>query len=214
MATQLGIYNNALLHLGQQKLSSVSESVESRRVLDSFYDQVVALCLASGQWNFAKRTVKVAADTGITPNFGFSEVFAKPSDWVRTMALTDDEYALHPLLDTQYKDEGSVWLSDVTPIYVTYVSNGASYGTDLTKWPEPFTEYVEYVLAEKACLKLTADKALQKSLERTVRFKKRNALNFDVMNEGTRIAPSGRVVTSRLAGSFNRERGRRDRLTG
>jgi hypothetical protein len=214
MATKLGIYNKALFHLGQQKLSALSEVQESRYALDLFYDDVVESCLSAGQWNFAKRTVEIASDTGITPNFGYSEVFAKPSDWVRTMALADDEYGQHALLDTQYKDEGAVWLSDVTPLYVTYVSNGASYGLDLDKWPEPFTEFVEYTLAEKICLRLTSDVKLHAMLEKKLRFKKRSALNFDVMNEGTRIPPSGRVVTARLAGSFNRERGRRDRLIG
>lgn len=214
MATQLGVYNRALLHLGQRILSSVNETNESRTILDQFYESTLALCLAAGQWNFAKRTVQVDSDTGITPNFGFSEVFAKPTDWVRTLALSDDEFALNPLSDVQYKDEGSVWLTNITPLYVTYVSNGASYGTDLTKWPEPFTLYVEYVLAEKACMKITANLKLQASLEKKIRFAKRNALNYDIMNEGTRLPPTGRVVGARLSGSVNRERGRRDRLIG
>jgi hypothetical protein len=213
-ATQLGIYNAALLHLGQRALSSVAEDNESRRVLDNAYSNVVAECLAAGQWNFAKRTVQVESDTGITPNFGHREVFSKPTDWVRTLALADDEYLQHPLSDLAYKDEGATWLTDVTPIYVTYVSNDTGYGMDLTQWPQPFVLYVELVLAERVCMKLTASEALSKKLALKVRFAKRNALNFDVMNEGIRLPPAGSVVTARLGGNSRRDRGRRDRLTG
>jgi hypothetical protein len=214
VATQLGVYNSALQHLGQRILSSVSEDNESRRVIDNVYAQVVAECLSAGQWNFAKRTVSVASDTGITPNFGYSEVFSKPTDWVRTLALADDEYLRNPLSDAAYKDEGSTWLADVTPLYVTYVSSDTGYGMFLSAWPALFTLFVELTLAERVCMKLTSDKGLRKDLEIKRRFAKRNALNFDVMNEGTRYPPPGSVVSARLGGSSRSDRGSRSRLIG
>ncbi len=212
--TQLGLYNAALLHIGQRALSSVAEDSESRRIIDAAYNSVIEECLAAGQWNFAKRTVEIDSDTGLVPNFGFREVFAKPIDWVRTLAFADDEYQQNPLTDHQYKDEGETWLTDITPIYVSYVSNDSGYGLDLSRWPQPFVLYVEYTLAERICLKLTASEALAKKLEMKRRFAKRNALNFDVMNEGTRLPPMGSVTSARMGQHSRRDRGRRNRLIG
>ena len=140
MATKLGLMNAALIECGDRVLASETEAVESRRILDKVYDDVLAECLSAGEWNFAVRPVQVDADTGISPNFGKTEVFAKPSDWVRTFAVSGDENFAYPLTD--YEDEVDRWVSNISPMYIKYVSNDASYGLLLTAWPRAFTRYV------------------------------------------------------------------------
>lgn len=71
MATKLGLYNGALREMGERRLDTLTERGESRRVLDDVYDDVIEDCLAAGSWNFATETVKLDADTGVAPNFGF-----------------------------------------------------------------------------------------------------------------------------------------------
>ena len=89
MATKGGIFTAALTELGHRKLSSdTGENVEAGRVLNAHYDRVVRDCLAEASWNFAMESIKAVADTGVEPEFGLKEVFAKPSDWVRTFALS------------------------------------------------------------------------------------------------------------------------------
>ena len=46
MTTQLFIYNEALGHLGERVLASLTEGREPRRVLDSYWSDVVAYALA------------------------------------------------------------------------------------------------------------------------------------------------------------------------
>ena len=210
MATALAIYNQALIEVGVRTISSTSEDVESRRVIDDVYDEVLEYCLEAGQWNFAMRTVKVAADTAITPNFGFSEVFAKPSDWVRTVGLAADEYNNLPLTDSQYKDELGYWFTDVTPLYVRYVSNGASYGLSLTGWPESFARFVVLEIAHRICERLTQNTNRKQLIAAELRYVRRLALNKDAMNEGTRFPVAGRLVSSRTGA----ERRQRSSLTG
>ena len=75
MTTQLFIYNEALGHLGERQLASLSEPREPRRVLDSYWSDVVGYCLSQGLWKFARRTIQVDNSSSLTPQFGFNYFF-------------------------------------------------------------------------------------------------------------------------------------------
>ena len=214
MSTKLSLYNQALIELGQRALSAVDENREDRRTLDAVYDSVVEDCLEQGQWNFAIRAVKIEADTTITPAFGFTEVFGKPSDWVRTVGLSTDEHHNCPLTGDEMRDEAGVWLADTTPLYARYVSNDASYGLDLTAWPVSFERFVELELASRIAVRITASDKLHKKVYSLAKAAKRNALNKDAMNEGIRFPPTGRLLRSRMGWQSRRDRGNRSSFTG
>jgi hypothetical protein len=212
MATQLGLYNAALIELGEGTIASLSEDRKGRRVLDSIYSSVLAECLEAGAWNFAMRTVKLDADTSITPAFGFTEVFAKPTDWVRTISLSADENFSQPLF--RYWDDVNYLSADQTPLYLRYVSNSASWGLNLTLWPQSFTRYVEVALAERGCVSITQSNADKERLMRIdLPMAKRRAVARDAMNEATKFLPQGSWNTAR-GGSRGRDRGSRGSLIG
>lgn len=211
MATKQQIFTGALYELGNRKVLT-SESVEARRALDDVYDEVLAECLESGSWNFAMETVQLDADTGVTPNFGYTEVFAKPTDWVRTIGISGDEYFAYPLM--QYLDDSNFWSADLTPIYVRYVSDDTGLGLDLTRWPMSFVRYVEMELAFRVCMRLTQDKQLREQLRLDRDKARRKALNKDAMDEpNPKFKPPGSWTESRH-GSTRGDRGRRGSLTG
>lgn len=211
MATQLAIYNGALVELGEGTLTSTTEDNVARYKLDVVYSDVVTECLEAGPWNFAMRTVKLDADTSITPNFGYTEVFAKPTDWLRTHGISENPDIQPPLL--QYYDDVDYFSANVTPIYLRYVSNSASWGLDLTLWPRSFTRYVEVALADRACMQITQSDTRKDKLERyTLPRAKRNALNKDAMNEATKFLPAGTWNSSR--GGSGGDRGNRNSLIG
>ena len=212
MATKLGVWNRSLVALGHRRLSDTGEAVEAGRELTAVYDQVVAECVSAGSWNFAMETIEAAADTGVTPEFGYTEVFAKPTDWVRTIGVSQDEYFSYPLL--QYYDDDDFWSADSTPIYVRYVSNDTGLGLDLTRWPAAFTRFVELELAARVALKLTQSASLEESLEKKRDKARRTALNQDAMNEvQPRFPPPGSWTISR-GGRSSRQRGSRSNLIG
>ena len=155
--TRLKIYNNALSICGERSLSSVTEAVESRRQLDLAWDSDgVNYCLEQAQWRFAMRTQKVEYDPSISPPFGYTYAFNKPSDWVLTSAVCSDERFTSPLL--QYVDELDNWFADITPIYVKFVSDNVDYGLNLAEWPQSFGDYVDAYFASKIIYKMTSDK--------------------------------------------------------
>lgn len=212
MATQLALYNAALLEIGDRGLASLTEDVEARRVLDVCYADTVAGCLEAGGWNFATRTIRADADSEITPAFGLAFVFAKPNDWVRTSALSLDETFAVPL--TRYVDDVDYWSADATPIYVRYVSDDPSWGLDLALWPRSFTRYVELELAWRISERLTQNASKRELIGRDRDRAKRNALNKDALNEAQpKFAPVSSWTAAR-GGIACRERGARNSLIG
>jgi hypothetical protein len=210
MTTAIELYNNALIEIGSDRLASISEDTERRHVLDQVYAPVVRLCLEAGQWNFSTHSAKLDADTTITPSWGYTEVFAKPSDWKRTIEISSGEDFRPPLVD--FRDEGSYWLAYVTPIYVRYVSNDATYGLYLAGWTDTFARYVELSLAKRVCRRLTGSEFTNLQ-ERDLRDAKQQALNKDALNDGQpRRGPIGSWAGVR--GTGRRDRSNRSSLLG
>lgn len=212
MATKIALLNAALVELGHARLADTGEAVESGRELNFVYSRVVNDCLDAGSWNFAMETIKAVADTGVTPEFGYTEVFAKPSDWVRTIGVSEDEYLSLPLL--HYYDDASFWSADTSPVYIRYVSNDTGLGFELNRWPPAFTRYVELELAARVCIKLTQSDSMLENIEKRRNKARMNALNHDAMNEPQpKFSPMGSWNSSR-GGSSRRDRGSRGSLTG
>lgn len=204
MATVLTLYNGALLELGAATLSTVSDVTKSRYTLDSVYSNVVADCLMQGSWNFALRAVKLTADSTITPAFGWTKVFARPTDWVRTAMISASENFYVPLLE--YGEENDILFANEDPIYLQYVSNGTDYGLDIANWPRSFARYVEIALAERIVTAITQNTGDKDRLQRlTLPKAKRDALNKDAISEATKFLPQG---------SWNNARGGVSRMNG
>lgn len=202
MPTQLSVFNGALTELGAASVAATSEGVESARVLTAVYTAVVAECLAGGLWQFAMRSVQVAADP-TPPTFGYAYAFSKPSDWVRTAMISTSERFKPPLID--FEDETAFWMADVDPIFVKYVSNDSDYGLDLTLWPQKFTRYVETMLALRVCTRITGGATHLDRLEaRTMPRARSDALAIDAMNGPIRFMPPGKWTQARFNGTTRR----------
>lgn len=150
---RLKIYNGALLLCGDRQLASLSENREPRHLLDLVWnDGGVRYCLEQAQWHFAMRAAELDYEPSIEPEWGFRRAFTKASDWVNTAGVWTDGYMRNPL--TAYADEVGYLFADHDLIYVKYVSDDSSYGSDLSRWPATFTEYVKAYFASKIVHKL------------------------------------------------------------
>lgn len=211
-ATKLKLINAALAELGNREIGDTGDAVEDARVMTRFYDDVVEDCLTAGSWNFAMETIQADADTGVTPSFGYGMVFAKPTDWLRTIAVSGDEYFSYPL--TEYVDDVNYWSADLTPIYVRYVSNDTGLGLELTRWPRTFQRYVELELAYRTCERLTQNATKREAIEKIRDRARRNALGQDAMNQAQpQFPPPGSWTLSRRGRTGN-DRGSRNKLIG
>lgn len=212
--TKLDIYNDALERCGERILTSLSEDRAPRRMLDSIWSRgngIIVYCLSQGQWNFAKRTVRLEYNAGIEPDFGYRRAFDKPADLVRLMALSGNEYFSPPLLE--YSDDPGYWFADIETIYVQFVSSSESYGADYSLWPEPFFEYVCAHLAVRAAAPLGRPADYIEGLKDDRKKALSIAKSESAMSEPTKFTPTGSWVRSR--GKTNSsERGSKSRLIG
>jgi len=213
MATKLGLYNGALVELGNERVTDTGEAVKAARELTAVYSNVVNECLSAGSWNFAMETIKATSDTGVTPAFGYTEVFAKPSDWLRTFAVSEDEYFVNPLI--HYYDDASFWSADVSPLYFRYVSNDTGLGFELTRWTPKFTRFVELELADRVCLAISQNNSLKEEVGKRRDKARKEALNQDAMNEAQpKFRPTSSWTQARWGRTVGRDRRRSGSLIG
>lgn len=200
MATRLSLYNGALLECGERDLASLTENREPRRLLDRVWDSgAVGYCLGKGQWKFAKRTRQFGPSASIEPAFGHPYAFEQPNDFIRTIGIWSDEFLSSPLLN--YQTEGRFWFASAPELFVSYVSDDASYGGDLANWPEDFTRAVELYLASRIIRKLTQDVNAEKLQIAKFNDAIDDAKSGSAMEGPTVFPPAGSWVRARLGSS-------------
>jgi hypothetical protein len=203
MATQLSLYNGALRALGERKLASLSEDRKPRRLLDDVYTGAVAYCLEQGDWKFAQRASLLAYESSYTAPFGYRRQFQKPTDLVRLSKMCTDEYFQCPLL--QYEDNAGFWFADLDEIYVSYVSNDASYGLDLTLWTETFTNFVELYLASQIVDPLLQSDTKTDKIMKLLKAARAEAKSRDSMDGPTEFPPIGSWTRARRGDTATRK---------
>ena len=206
MPTQLTLYNGALRILKERKLASLSENREPRRLLDGAWgsgasEGAIRYCLQMGQWTWGTRTSRIDYSPSVEPDFGYRYAFDQPADMVRVCGLSEDEYATVPLI--RYSDERHYWYADLSPIYVSYVSNHEDYGGDMSLWPETFIKLVEAYLAKEIAGNLTQGTGLIALADRAWKEAKSEALSLDGLNKPTRAFPEGSWNRSRRGRGYS-----------
>lgn len=210
------LFNGALAICGQTKLDSLTEAREARYDLDDAYDEdAIDHCLEEANWNFATRTIESNYDTSVSdPGFGFSRAFSKPTDWLKTVEISADEYFSNTLTNHDFVDEQGYWWCDLDTIYVRYVSNDSSYGADFSLWPQSFVRYFESYLALKISPKIFQSEGDLKRIAGIHETAKRDAKSKDAMNEGVKFHAPGGWANARRGGGRRGDRGNRNKLIG
>ena len=154
--TQLTLFNDALSLLGLRSLSATTDATEPGRVLVGLWDQTRQYCLEQARWRFAERqaTLSVAAgQVAAEPAYGLLYAYAKPSDFVTLNSIAADDAFTTPV--DNLHERGGYWYTD-TPdnIYIQYVSDDATFGQDVTLWPENFVQFYIHYLALRAAPRL------------------------------------------------------------
>lgn len=150
MATQLGVYRDALRHLGEIRLANLTDDVEARYALDDAWDDAIINLLRQAAWRFALTTETVTQDgSGVA---GFDYTFTRPDDWLRTHAIFVTVGTAERPVDV--REQGGVWYSSISPMTVRYVSKD---GRNPSLWPEQFASALAAYLAFLVCERLTGD---------------------------------------------------------
>ena len=104
MATSVvQIVNNALVRIGANSITALTENSEAARAANVIYEQVRDATIRDHVWNFAVKRVQLAQDTE-TPAFEYSYQYALPSDCLRVLQMQEKTMV--------YKIEGRKLLTD------------------------------------------------------------------------------------------------------
>lgn len=207
MTSKLTIANGALRLLGERSLSQnelTNGTREPARLFNTIWaDGGLNAVLEAGMWKFAKRTVQLDTTPSVTATFGYEYAFEKPSDFVRTIGVWEDEMLTTPFIE--YREEGGYWFGTRETMYVAYVSNDTAYGLDYSLWPQSFVKFVQAHFAAEMAGPVS-DKAPE--LKKVRKDALTEALSRDAMADPTRVLPAGSWSRARWGGSMTREGGR------
>ena len=212
MTDRLSLYNGALAVMGERKLDTLADNVPGRYKLDDIWDRdMIRTVLNHGQWKFAIRTAEISYSPSVSPApFGYEFGFEQPSDMVRVTAVCTDGFLKNPHL--HFRDEAGYWWSDLQTLYVGFVSDGASYGSDFSKWPEDFTRYVEHWLAVEAGPTIMGASYDLKEKKQEMKDLKKHAKAVDAMKSPPKFQPPNSWTRSRQ--QRRGDRGSRTQLIG
>lgn len=188
--SQLNLYNGALAlpDIGEAPLQSLSENTPLRYRLDGVWNRgALRAVLERHDWNFATRTLTLFPSQSIAPAFGWKYVYEKPVDWVRTVAISDvEDFAVW---SRNFIEEGNLFLSNSDKLYVRYVSDGAAYGGDFSRWSQAFNNFMYHYLAYNIVGNTTASGSKGQSLEERMTKALREAIAFDGNGQATQRLP-------------------------
>jgi hypothetical protein len=214
VATQLTLYNGALLRCEERGLASLTEAREPRYLLDSVWNgstSAIDYCLEMGQWNFAIRSVQADYSPSVEPAFGYTRAFNKPTDWLRTAAVASDQYFTAPL-EAMF-DEGGYWYADLDTIFVRFVSNDINYGNNMGLWPPAFTMTVEAYLASRVVGRIAKAEDIKDRVMKEWSVLVKDARGKNAMDTGRQTFPRGTWSRSRIGQGFG-DRGNSGSLLG
>ena len=163
MATELGIWNLALSHLGRDaNVSSPTESSAEAAYCRQFYATARDQLLAMHAWNFATKRVALALLDNDVDSWAFS--YARPADMLEPVALllpgsTDDTDAQDYVQELNGED-ARVIRTNVEDAVLKYTK----LVTDPTRFTPLFAMALSFLLAYYMAGPLTHDEKKQASL--------------------------------------------------
>jgi hypothetical protein len=139
--SDIEIINYALSLLKEERITSLSSSTETERLVESVYSTARDVVLSSHNWNEATTRV-ILSPLSTKPVFGYEYQFQKPSDCIRIVDIMDSSGGEL----TKYSIEENNILTDKDVVMLRYVKRV----TD----PSLYTPYLCACIARKLAAEL------------------------------------------------------------
>lgn len=153
-ASEVNIVNIALRSLGVKKITALTDSVESARVMNDLFDHIRDEMVSIHPWNFAIEYSDNLAENSETPEFDFDYSYALPSDCMRVLGIADDTYTL---TDVDFKVVGGNLFTDEEDPKIKYIKQV----TTTANFSKSFVTAFAARLAAEACYALTNSRTLE-----------------------------------------------------
>lgn len=181
-------------------MDTLTDDTPSRYTLDEIWDDDFRLLvLLSGFWNFATRSIQIEFTGDVDPDFGYRRAFSKPTDWVKTAAVSLDGDFSRPLND--YADEQDYWFAHVDTLFIKYISSDIEYGYDLASWPTNMTRFAYHLMAAEGCERITQSRVKKSDMQELAEGWLSKATATDAQNQPTVFPPRGTWARNRHRGN-------------
>lgn len=141
MSTDVEICNNALLALGANTISSLSETSTEAVACNTMWNRVRESLLRAHPWNFAIKRAECARLVS-APAFRYSYQYQLPSDTLRILTVYNDP---------DYKKEGSTILTNKDSCFIKYIKDSNT----VSEWDASFIELMVLKLRMELAYKFT-----------------------------------------------------------
>ena len=150
MASKTDVVNLALTKLGQDRVISIDDDVESARVMRSLWDLTLDACLAEHPWKFAivRDSLPALADAPLNT---WSLQYQLPEACLKLVQVTTDWVFYVMDVPTFELEGGRILTDEGAPLPVRYVTRVTNVGL----WPPLFARAMAMSLAADASEKLT-----------------------------------------------------------
>ena len=197
------IYNDALLCMGLDEITSNTDDSNRRTKLDRALDAgIVSELLEDTGWTFGVTTTKSQYDPSVEPAWGYSRAHTKPADMHRIDGIFYDEYMQQPL--KLYHDEGGKFYTDQDEFYLQYISS--NWLVNPATWPTFFKRLVAAKMAKDTAASLKSEGADVMLAREIFEERESSAKSNDAMSAPPRLLATGNWVGSRYRGGNNRDR--------
>ena len=154
MASPVEICNSALIKLGVEPITSLSQDNKQARLCNEQYEKIRDKLLESHYWNFAEKREELAVVSGGTPLFGFALKYQLPADCLRAKHLN--------VKTARFKiEQGRFLHTNVSSAKLLYIAKI----TDVSKYSSMFKELLAVDLAIDLCMALTQKRTLKADLK-------------------------------------------------
>lgn len=156
MASQVEVVNRALLKLGANPITSITDNSQAARVMAGLWETVRKSELTKRFWNFALARASLAA-LADAPAWGFDYQYQLPTDYLKIAQVNDlfiapSQMDYRNQDDSAYAIEGQKILTNFgAPLKIRYVQDV----TDPGLFDPLFDEVIASKLAYEACYAIT-----------------------------------------------------------
>jgi hypothetical protein len=165
MASVVDICNRALVILGEERISTLTDDIPSARMCNTLWAQVRDQILREHPWNCAIKRVGLNQSVD-APVWGYSYKYAVPSDNLRILEV-------YP--DSKYTMEDGYLLSDENSMSIRYVSRLE----DAFDYDASLTAAFAYRMAAEMAYAKSASTSLAESLAEKAEIALRRAKTID-----------------------------------
>lgn len=203
VTSKVEICNLALSHLDAGIISNIdSPTTEAERECAKWYDTTRRALLRKYNWNFARKRRSIARAG--TPEFGMSDYYVLPSDWVRLVGFgvdgdSESDYKFYQRRYT-YEIEGRNLLVDAsgaTSLNIIYIWNHEN----VYEFDALFVELLALKLAMVMAYKFTTKKGVLEMVKVKLEAAEADATAIDGQERPPVIVQSSRFLSARKRGA-------------